>query len=185
MPSHRFKVAVAVMSLLTVATYVAEPYVGAGTANFEKPASDFSLTTVDGSVFSLAQQGTATPVILDFMATWCIPCRQQLVELKALRAEYGPAEVVMISVDEEYGADPAAVRAFRLTYANISGSIESEGWYFALDTVEEHVGLAYGATALPTLVLIDRSGNIAKTWFGAVSAPVLRGAIEGLLAAPT
>ncbi len=178
MPSTRFKFVVALMSALTVFTYLAEPVLIAHGAEPRKPAEAFSLATIDGGAFRLADRPNGSLVLLDFMATWCFPCREQLAELGAVRQSFPAAALAIVSVDEEYSLAAARVHDFRQTFANISGSVEPSGWYFAVDTVEEHVGLRYGVSALPTVVLIDGNGAVARTWFGAVSAASLKAAID-------
>jgi thiol-disulfide isomerase/thioredoxin len=178
MPSSRFKFVVALMSALTVSTYVAEPVLVAHVPEPRKEAAAFSLATVDGSTFRLADRPNGSLVLLDFMATWCFPCREQAAELVDLRQHYSPDDLAIVSVDEEYSIAAERVLEFRLAFANISASVEAFRWYFAVDTVEGHVGLRYGVTALPTVVLIDGDGRVARTWFGAVSAASLRVAID-------
>jgi thiol-disulfide isomerase/thioredoxin len=177
-PSPRFKFVVALMSVLTVATYVAEPVLVAHGAEPRKPAEAFSLATVDNGAFSLADRPSGSLVLLDFMATWCFPCREQLSDLAAVRQAFPAAALAIVSIDEEYGLAGARVMEFRHSFANVSGSLEAARWYFAVDSVEEHVGLRYGVTALPTVVLIDGTGAVARTWYGAVSAPSLQAAID-------
>ena len=183
MPSTRFKFVVALMSALTVGTYLAEPVLVVHGAEPRKAAEAFSLATIDGGVFHLADRQNGSLVLLDFMATWCFPCREQLADLSAVRQSFPPAALAIVSVDEEYSLAALRVQEFRQTFANISGSAEASRWYFAVDTVEEHVGLRYGVTALPTVVLIDGSGAVARAWFGAVSAAALKAAIDGELRA--
>lgn len=183
MPSARFKLVVGVMSALTVAVYVGQPVlVGAAPAP-RKAAEDFTLPTVDGSTFSLAAQPNGTFVVLDFMATWCFPCRQELKDLRDIRFEFSPDVLTIVSIDEEYGLDGGAVMNFRQAFGQVNSSAEGAEWYFAVDTVEQHVGIRYGVTALPTVVLIDGEGNVAKTWFGAVSSATLASAVRAELAA--
>lgn len=177
MPSLRFKVVVAVMSALTVASFLLEPFVVAHGPPERPVAAEFSLPTIDNSTFSLSARPNGSLVLVDFMATWCYPCRLQLADLREVRVEVPRALLTIVSVDEEYSIAPAAVDEFRTTFGRVAGSQEESGWFFVVDTVEEHVGLKYGVTALPTLVLVDRDGRIARTWFGGVSSTALVAAI--------
>ena len=181
MPSARFKGVVAAMCLLTIATFVAEPYLVSHAPAPRAAAPDFTLATIDGSVVKLSDRPPGSLALVEFMATWCFPCRQQIKDLSEVRSTFDKGEVAIISVDEEYSVAGERVAEFRSAFASISGSVEGAGWYFAVDTVEAHVGLQYGATGLPTVVLVDAEGHIAHTWFGSVSSTTLRSAISAEL----
>lgn len=183
MASPRFKRVVAIMALLTVATYLAEPYVGARTLGDRRAAEDFALPTVENTTFHLAPINNGTVVVLDFMATWCPPCRDELRELSQVRAGYPASRVVIVSVDVDYSETAGQLRAFRDTYAPGNRSTEAAGWYFANDMPGQYVGPKYGANALPTLVLLDPSGHVAHTWIGGVQAAQLKAAIDAAFAA--
>ena len=67
------------------------------------PAPDFTLNTLSGERFDLAGL-RGKPVILNFWATWCPPCRSELPELDAASRRYA-GQVAVIGVDQ---AEPAA-----------------------------------------------------------------------------
>jgi hypothetical protein len=54
------------------------------------------------------------------------------------------------------------------------------GWQFPVALMPDSVPAAYGIRAVPTLVLLDSGGRIAKTWVGAVSAAKLSAALDDL-----
>jgi len=182
MPSKRFKLVVAVMCVLTVGTYVAEPFVGAHSLVEQKPAPDFALATIDGTMFRLAQHNGSL-ILLDFMATWCPPCRETLRELAKVRAGFAPGQVAIVSIDIDYSESAPQLAAFRLAVLGLNGSAEAEGWFFAMDSPGEFVGPKYGANALPTLVLVDGSGKVVHSWVGVASAEQIRSAMAAAAAA--
>lgn len=184
MPSQRFKLVVAAMSVLTVSTYLIEPYVGARSFEELRDAPDFALSTLDNSTFRLSERNNGTLVLLDFMATWCPPCREETVQLARVRSTYLPADLVILTVDIDFSETPGQLAAFREAHSPYNGSAEADGWYFAMDTTVEYVGPKYGANALPTLVLVDGAGKIRHTWVGVVLASDLRSVIDGALATP-
>ncbi|MCX6049823.1 MAG: redoxin domain-containing protein, partial [Chloroflexi bacterium] len=67
------------------------------------PAPDFTLTTLDGKTFNLrAHRGT--PVVLNFWATWCGPCQEELPAVEATSARYAN-QVQVIGVDQAEAPD--------------------------------------------------------------------------------
>ncbi len=183
MPSRRFKLVVALMSVLTVGTYLAEPYVGARSLEELRPAPDFSLETLGGTTFNLAEHNNRTTVVLDFMATWCPPCREEVRQLAIVRGEYSPSSLQVLSVDVDYSETPQQFKDWLHAYSPYNETHEQAGWTFAMDTPGQFVGPRYGANALPTLVLIDGEGKVRHTWVGIVAAADLEAAIDAALIA--
>ena len=177
MPTKRFKTVVAAMAVLTVATYVAEPFVGARSYEELRAAPSFALATIDGTTFSLADHNRSV-VLLDFMATWCPPCRETTHQLQTVRANNLAGALKIVSVDVDFTESSDLLSQFRTSVAGYNGSAEADGWYFALDTPGEYVGPKYGANALPTLVLIDTTGQIRNSWVGITQASEIQRAIE-------
>jgi thiol-disulfide isomerase/thioredoxin len=93
--------------------------------------------------------------ILDFWATWCGPCRHALPGLKQLQATYGSdqVEVVSISEDEDEGAWSSFVAQ------------NGMNWTQKLDS-NHQIMRQYGASALPTYVLIGRDGAVIQQYVG-------------------
>ncbi len=93
--------------------------------------------------------------ILDFWATWCGPCRHALPGLKQLQAVYGSdqVEVVSISEDEDEGAWSAFVAQNQMN------------WTQRLDS-NHQIMRQYGASSLPTYVLIGRDGTVLQQYVG-------------------
>ena len=72
------------------------------------PAPDFTLTTAAGETFKLSDL-RGTPVVLNFWATWCPPCRAELPELQAASQRLA-GQVAIVGVDQ--AETPAEVQAF-------------------------------------------------------------------------
>src|SRR5215467_10994528 len=63
-------------------------------------AKNFTVTTLDGERVSLnSLLGEGKPVLLDFWATWCGPCRMEIPHLKALNKKYGKDGLVVIGMN--------------------------------------------------------------------------------------
>jgi thiol-disulfide isomerase/thioredoxin len=137
-----------------------------------KPAPDFSLPIVangdPGSRLKLSElQGKI--VLLDFWATWCGPCAVQAPILDRIARKY-PDDLMVLGVN--VGESPARARA----YAKQKGLS-----YPILADPHQQVQALYGASTLPTVVLIDQKGHITAFVRGVVSQNRLERAIVGLL----
>ena len=93
--------------------------------------------------------------VLDFWATWCGPCRHALPGLKQLQAIYGAdkVEVISISEDEDEGTWQSFVAQNQMN------------WTQRLDS-DHQMMRQYGASALPTYVLIGKDGNVVQQYVG-------------------
>jgi thiol-disulfide isomerase/thioredoxin len=103
-------------------------------------------------------------VVVESMAIWCPNCLRQGKELKALRAIYGPEDLVVVTLDIDLNEDDAMLA----DYAKTNGF----DWSFAVAPLAlmRDVGNLYGArfmdpTLSPTLV-VDRTGEVFKMGFG-------------------
>lgn len=116
-------------------------------------------------------------VILNFWATYCIPCRKEMPDLAAIQNEFGALGVQVIGVNTDDAEDRNKVLQFvRETKVNFP--------IWVGGSTEHMVRLGLGA-ALPGTVVIGRDGRIAKIISGVVDQPVLRKEIEALLAVAT
>jgi|GEM_PF-1380551 len=93
--------------------------------------------------------------ILDFWATWCGPCRHALPGLKQLQARYGGDQVEVVSISED--ENEAAWSSFV--------SQNGMNWTQKLDS-NHQIMRQYGASALPTYVLIGRDGAVIQQYVG-------------------
>lgn len=131
-------------------------------------APEFSLTTLDGESFSLAAlQGK--PVVLNFWATWCGPCRRELPALQASAERYSD-NVTIVGVDQAEDADI------------VQRYVDELGLTFPIpmDT-DGKVGEAYRVRGLPTTYFIDSEGVIQRIWAGEMNSITLAESIVELL----
>lgn len=136
-------------------------------------APDFSLVDLEGKSFRL-RDFRGRVVLLDFMATWCGPCRASMPGLKAIYAEYG-GRIVVISIS----VDPAYDTEERLRDW-VSGW--EARWIHARDLSDPPVSRLYDVTGIPTYVLIDKKGDIRYRHVGLVSEETLSEEVASLLA---
>jgi thiol-disulfide isomerase/thioredoxin len=134
------------------------------------PAPDFALTDLAGKTVRLSDfKGRV--VLLDFWATWCGPCRDEVPEFTRLQMQYKDRGFSMLTValDDEGAAvvGPFAQQA-GITYPVLIGNIQ--------------VAAAYGGIqALPTAFLIGADGTIIQKFIGAADIPQIEAAIRSEL----
>jgi outer membrane lipoprotein-sorting protein/peroxiredoxin len=133
-----------------------------------KAAAGFTLTATDGKEFNLtALRGKV--VLLDFWATWCVPCRKDLPALEKLYGDFRERGLVLLGINA--GEDAGTINKF-LQQTKLSYPVIVAG--------ERTVLESYSVTAFPTLVLIDREGKIALYHVGAGSDMEVRAALAKL-----
>ena len=133
-------------------------------------APGFQVTTIDGEPIAL-DQFMGQVVILDLMATWCGPCVTQMEYLNQVRAAYSESEVVLLSIGVDTKETGQQLRTFR--DENLAN------WRFARDT--DGVGQKYGATNIPTLVIVDKDGMMVWKDAGVTPFEDLEKRIDPLL----
>jgi len=136
----------------------------------EQYTDDFTLTDMNGQTFKLSDfQGKV--VVLDFMATWCKPCRIQINELIEVWQEYGD-QIVIISV----AIDPMETDEELISFFE---EYEDATWIHAKDAAE--LTQYHEVAAIPTMVIIDQNGNIVFRHVGVTSASELINEIEKVI----
>jgi peroxiredoxin len=114
-------------------------------------------------------------VILNFWATYCIPCRKEMPDLAAIQNEYAALGVQVIGASTDEAEDRDKVLQF-VKETKINFPI----WMDASITDMMRFGLG---TALPGTVVIDKNGHVAKVISGVVNQANLKKQIESMLAA--
>jgi thiol-disulfide isomerase/thioredoxin len=118
-------------------------------------ATDFSLISIDGNSFKLSDfKGKV--VIIDFMATWCGPCRRQMPYYGTIWEKYGET-IVIISIDIDPNESEQTLR-------NFSQDFPYATWIWAKDTF--NLSQPYQVIGIPTTIIIDRDGYIRYTHVG-------------------
>jgi peroxiredoxin len=116
-----------------------------------KNAPDFSLPTLDARVISLADYRGKKTVVLSYWASWCLPCRAELPELrdfyKTYHHENSDFEVLAISLDEEKSDAEQYASAEKLPFPVL------------LDP-RSKAAEAYSVDGIPTLFVIDKNGKV-------------------------
>ena len=127
------------------------------------PAPAFALPDLQGKQVSLrALRGR--PVLVNFFATWCAPCRAELPALKAL-AQRGCVQVVGIA--ENSG-----------TAAELAGFARTRGVTYPVLLDDESAGKDYSVVTLPHSALIDAEGKLLGTFRGEVTRAGVESALQ-------
>lgn len=120
----------------------------------QKAAEDFTAPLAGGRSFRLSEH-RGKVVLINFWATWCPPCREEMPAMERLWRQHKGAGFVMVAVSVD--ADPKVVPPF----------VGEHGFTFqvALDP-KMGVANAYGVRALPSSFLVDRQGKLAALALG-------------------
>ena len=130
-------------------------------------APDFTLTDIDGNVFTLSDH-RGKVVLLDFFITSAWICIEMQPVLREIRDNFTEDELVMISVSVGYDDTVEDIREFR--------SQHSANWIFANDT--QNLKMSYAVRGVPMEFVIDVNGYIHHTQAGMTLAGVLSDEIE-------
>ncbi len=141
-------------------------------AEVKGQAIELKLKDLFGGEQSLAQY-KGRIVILNFWATYCVPCRKEMPDLSAIQNEFAALGVQVIGASTDEAADRPKVLQFikdvKINFPVWLGATSA-------DTLRFGVG-----TALPATVIIDKEGKVYKTISGIVNQTDLRKDVEKLL----
>ena len=134
-------------------------------------AVDFTVYDEDGNPVNLFDYA-GKPIVLNFWATWCGPCKSELPAFDKLCKEYeGKIQFMMVNVTDGYKETVQGVKAF----------VDENEYSFPVfyDTTLQAASI-YGAQSIPLTVLISSDGYLEAYQMGAVSEQALRNALEKL-----
>ena len=135
----------------------------------KEPAPNFTLALVDGDNFQFSDH-KGKPVLINFFASWCLPCREEMPVLVKIAHEYGPKGVIFlgIAVDD--------------TEEKMKDFIARYGVNFpvGLDKTAE-IQKSFGLYGIPTTYFIDKQGIIHYFHSGVVTEELLRHELDKLL----
>jgi peroxiredoxin len=129
----------------------------------------FASQGLDGQTITL-QEYQDRPVVLNFWATWCVPCRREMPALQAVYEAHQAAGLVVLAINQDQLGPAEVVRAY---YATLGLTLPS-----LLDP-EGQVAMRYNVFLLPSTVFIHPTGTITAVHFG----PMTQAQIERYLTA--
>lgn len=129
---------------------------------------DLKFTAVDGTEVDLSKM-KGKVVLIDFWATWCGPCMQEVPNVVKTYEKYHDKgfEIVGISLDESKGDLLSVTKEKGMTWPQY---FDGEGWKNAISQ-------RFGITSIPQMWLVDRKGNLVTT----EARQNLEGQVEKLL----
>lgn len=139
--------------------------------NEKQKAPDFTMFDKDGKSVKLSDM-IGKPVVLNFWASWCPPCKGEMPEFDKIYKEFGQV-VQFMMVDLTDGQ--------RETKEKGADYVKSQGFSFPVyfDT-EQEGAYAYEIQSIPTTLFINKDGNIVTVARGAIDEVTLRKGIEAI-----
>jgi thiol-disulfide isomerase/thioredoxin len=137
-----------------------------------KVALDFQLYTTRGKLVTLADY-RGKPVVLDFWASWCGPCRSAIPVLERIHQDFKERGVVVLGVNVHDQQSPAqTMQDLGATYPALVGG--------------DDVAKSYGVDSLPTILIIGADGQIIyrEKGFSSIMEQRMTEALEKELAKP-
>ncbi len=132
------------------------------------PAPEITLETTDGQTTSLSDF-KGKPVLINFWATWCPPCRAEMPDFQAIHRELGD-EVIVFSVNaasQDNGNVNAFIDEFGITFPVL---LDKTGL----------AGVTYNVRGLPTTIFVDSNGVINEVFTGGLNKAYLEAKLSEL-----
>jgi thiol-disulfide isomerase/thioredoxin len=143
---------------------------GLPAVHYGSPPPDFAVRTPQGSERLSALRGK--PVVINFWASWCPPCTDELPYFERLAQTYGD-RVVIVTVDwnEEPGVAAAYLRDHDIVLPVISDA-------------QSDIYKAYSLSEVPDTIVLDAQGNVTYVSVGELSWKELDAAVQQVLPSP-
>ncbi len=117
-------------------------------------AFDFMLQDMNGKNVKLADF-KGKPVLIDFWATWCPPCRDAIPEIEKLHKSYSGRGLVVLGISLDEGG-----------WDDVKSFITAHGMTYPVLKGTEEVATQYQVRTIPMLVIVDKEGKIYKRYLG-------------------
>jgi peroxiredoxin/outer membrane lipoprotein-sorting protein len=138
-----------------------------GSFLLNRPAPDFESRTLDGERIKLADL-RGHPVLLDFWASWCGPCRKELPGLVNIHEELKDKGLIILGVNDE---PKSIAQRFAAEY---------EIPFSTLEDSDATIHRLYRVRTIPSVYLIDAQGKVVRFFVGARDEATLRAALRSV-----
>jgi peroxiredoxin len=136
-----------------------------------QPAPDFVASDPDGNTIALHNYW-GRPVIINFWATWCAPCRQEMRALQTVYDAHKAAGLAVLAVSQDQQDMREAVQAYCATVGmTFPPLLDPDG----------RVATHYNVLLLPSTVFIHPSGTIAAVHLGAMTSVQIEQYLQAIL----
>lgn len=141
-------------------------------------APDFTLTDQSGKTHTLSEYKGKT-VFLNFGATWCGPCRQEMPHIQKIYEEYNKNEDDLVVLGVANPRTDSHPKNSDVSEEEIKQFLEDNGYDYpvAMDTTGD-VFSTYGISSFPTTFMIDKDGNVFGYVSGSLTEEMIRNIIE-------
>ena len=141
----------------------------ASLAQSPAPAPEFAVHTLDGK-WLRSSELRGRPVVLDFWATWCAPCKSSMPHMSAIQSRYRDRGLIVVGLSMD-DTDPASVRKFA----------DRMGLTFRVAMADDQTLDSFGPIrGLPTTIFIDKHGRIVRRVVGYLDAETVEGYVREL-----
>jgi cytochrome c biogenesis protein CcmG/thiol:disulfide interchange protein DsbE len=164
-------VIVGLMSLMAWGLFNQSPVTGmSGFTRVQEAAPEFTLALFDGDELTLSDLA-GRPLVINFWASWCAPCRDEAVGLERTWRTYRDDGVMFIGVDIQDTEKDALeyIAEFNVTYPNGS---DPDG----------KVTVDYGVIGLPITFFVNKKGIVESRWVGAIPESQMVAWVRALIA---
>lgn len=144
-----------------------------GSAAAQNTMPDFSLVSAENGAVVASKDLKGKVLLINFFATWCPPCRQEIPDLIAFQTQYGAQGFTVVGISTDQGGPELLTKFMKKMKIN----------YPVLMAAPETPRDFGNIIGIPTNFLVDRSGNIVKRYDGYADHNSLEEEIKALLAA--
>lgn len=147
-----------IVAIFTVAFSAVAPEAPAiGAKEMEgKALPAFEMTTVEGKRFTNST-AKGKPMVIDFWASWCGPCKSVAPVLQELHTKYAKDGLIIVGANgREETAGPGVARSYAKTHK----------YGYTFTHTNDALMKDWGINGVPTLILVDRSGKVVKVQIG-------------------
>jgi thiol-disulfide isomerase/thioredoxin len=148
------------------------PQLGAlvGVSTDPTAAPSYTLVTLDGDTLRSADMAGKV-VVVNFWATWCIPCRLEMPSLEKLHEKHQGDDLVVLGFNVDVGSE-----------APVQNFIRERHITYQVGQASQRARRAFGGIpGIPTTFLVDRNGVIRHRVVGYFAPPALNVAVDRLL----